>query len=261
VRSRQHAYIWLVILSPLLLLLGWEWAASNHWIQVAWYPAPSLLWKNFLMLAKNGELWKHTAATLKRLWWVFAISTGPGMAVGLLMGISPAVRAAIDPVITLVYPIPAVLFLPVFALLFGPGELSVIVTSSITSFVIVAVNTMAAVRGLDRHLLEAGRNFGATGWRLFAKVLLPGALPAAFTGVRVGLGMAVILLIATEMKGAQVGLGQFLWFSWGLLDVPATYVALLTVGVVGLAVTYGLEWAGRLLMPWQEDLLARKRGA
>lgn len=257
----QRLYAWLAVLSPVALLLAWEWAAGARWIRVAWYPAPSTLWQTFLFLARSGELWKHTAVTLTRLWWIFVLSTGPGLAAGLLMGLFPAVRAALDPVITLVYPVPAVLFLPVFALIFGPGELSVIVTSSLTSLIIVAVNTMAAVRGLDRHLLEAAHNYGARGWRLFAKVLLPGALPAAFTGVRVGLGMAVILLIATEMKGAQSGLGQFLWFSWGLLDVPGTYVTLGCVGLVGLAVTYGLEAAGRFLMPWQHELAIRKRGA
>ncbi len=259
--KQRRLYTWLAVLSPLVLLGVWEGAASAHLIRVAWYPAPSTIWRAFLYLARSGELWPHVAVTLTRLWWIFVLSTVPGITIGLLMGISPAMRAALDPVLSLVYPIPAVLFLPVFALIFGAGELAIVVTSSLTSLIIVAVNTMAAVRGVDRHLLEAGRNFGARGWRLFLKVLLPGALPAAFTGVRLGLGMAVILLIATEMKGAQQGLGQFMWFSWGLLDVPATYVALACVGVVGLVLTYGLDALGRLLMPWQQDQMARKRGA
>ena len=252
---------WVSVLSPIALLLLWELAAAERWIRVAFYPPPSALARPFWAMAQRGELWSHTSITLVRLFWTFLLAVVLGIGLGLLMGTSRTTRQALDPALTILYPIPAVLFFPILAIILGRGELALVLTGTITPLIIVAVSTMAAVRGIDRTLVEAGRNFGATGWRFFFKVLLPGVLPLAFVGARVGLGMAVILVIALEMVGAQRGLGYLLWSSWSILQVEVTYVALVCVGVLGLLATYGLDLLGRRLMPWQEEYLHRKGGA
>lgn len=257
---RHRAYRWLAVISPAVALVAWELAARTGILRPAFFPPPSAIGQEARALLAAGEIQRHTAVTLVRLGWVFLLATVPGFALGLAMGISREVRQALDPVLAVVYPIPAVLFLPVFAIALGPGDAAVVATSSITSFVIVAVSTMAAVRGLDRVLIEAAHVFGARGWRFFTRVLLPGALPVAFGGVRVALGMAVILLIATEMNGAQSGLGYYLWFKWSLLEVRPMYVALLITALIGLAATYGLDAAGRALMPWRDGAGPGARG-
>ena len=81
----------------------------------------------------------------------------------------------------------------------------------LTSFVQMTVSTMGGVLAVDRSILEAGKNYGATGWRLFRYVLLPAALPAIFTGMRIGVGLTLVLVVAVELTAAQEGLGAFLW--------------------------------------------------
>lgn len=256
-RASRH---WLALASVVATLTLWELASQQGWVRPAFFPPPSNLARAMVKLFGDGELWPHLRDTLVRLGWTFCLASLPGLVVGLLMGISREVRHALDPVLTVLYPIPAPLFFPILGLVLGRGEAAVIVTSSITAFIIIAVSTMAAVRGLDRAILEAGVNFGARGWRLLTRVLLPAALPGAFTGMRVGLGMSMIVLVAVEMVGADTGLGHLLWFSWSILQVEVTYVALFWVAVLGLLATYGLDFLGRLAMPWREELMARKRG-
>jgi ABC-type nitrate/sulfonate/bicarbonate transport system permease component len=106
--------------------------------------------------------------------------------------------------------------------------------------------------------LEAGRNYGATGWRLFLRVILPAALPYLFIGYRLALGVGFIVTVAVEMIAAKHGLGGFLWHSWQILRIEEMYVGLVLIGFLGMVVTYGLEALADRLMPWQVDLLRAK---
>ena len=99
---------------------------------------------------------------------------------------------------------------------------------------------MTGVQQIDRTVLEAAAHFGARGRRLFARVLLPGTLPFIFTGLRLGLGLALVVVIAVEMVSAQDGLGALLWLSWGLLKVEDMYVAIAAIAVLGGALTWAL---------------------
>mgnify|MGYP003694308957 CR=1 FL=1 len=116
----------------------------------------------------------------------------------------------------------------------GPAEAALVATSAMTSFFLVAYTTMTGVQQMDRTVLEAATHFGArAGGTLFAKVLLPGAMPFIFTGMRLGLGYALIVVIAVEMASAQQGLGALLWLSWGLLKVEDMYAALGAIARLG----------------------------
>jgi sulfonate transport system permease protein len=241
----------LPVLSVTLLLAGWEVSAHAGWIREAFFPRPSSLVGQFQLLLRDGTLGEHLAATVGRLFWAFVLAAVPGVAVGLAMGVWRAARETLDPLFALVYPIPSVLFLPLAAFVLGRGEPARVLTSAVTSFFLVAANTMAGVRQLDRGILEAGIHYGATGHKLFFKVLLPGALPWIFTGLRLGLGFALIVVVAVEMVGAERGLGALLWLSWQTLKVRDMYVTLLGIGFLGLLATYGLEHVRNWLLPWQ----------
>jgi ABC-type nitrate/sulfonate/bicarbonate transport system permease component len=114
------------------------------------------------------------------------------------------------------------------------------------------------VESLERTLLEAGRNYGATGWRLFLRVILPAALPRLFIGYRLALGIGLIVTVAVEMIAAEHGLGGFLWHSWQILRIEDMYVGFVLIAFLGVVVTYGLEALADRLMPWQTDLLRSK---
>lgn len=241
----------LSVVSVAALLILWEWAAGVGWLREAFFPRPSSVAAQFQVLARDGTLTTHLTATVSRVVWAFVAASLPGVALGLVMGVWRTARDALDPLFAFVYPIPSVLFLPLAAFVLGRGEPARVLTSAVTSFFLVVANTMTGVRQLDRGVLEAAVHYGATGHRLFFKVLLPGALPWIFTGLRLGLGFALIVVVAVEMVGAERGLGSLLWLSWQTLKVRDMYVTLLVIGFLGLLATYGLERLRERLLPWQ----------
>ena len=251
--ARWKQWLAAAALAAVLLLL-WEWGAGRGAIRAFFFPPPSRIWARFLLLAESGVLSRHTAATLMRVGAAFVLSGLPGIALGLLMGFSATVRHGLSPIISFVYPVPAVLLLPVAVSAFGRSEAALILTSAITPFFLVSLSTMSGVLRIEPTLLEAARNFGASGWRLFSKVLLPGALPFIFTGLRLGLGFSLIVVLAVEILLSPTGLGAYLWEMWELLRVENVYAALLVVAVIGLLSTYGLDWLGSRLLPWHTAL-------
>lgn len=249
------------LISLLVLLGGWEAAAATGLLREAFFPRPSVLGAQVVALVGDGTLLLHTRVTVGRLLAAFVLAAIPGIAVGLAMGVWRSCRAALDPLIAAVYPIPSVLYLPIAALVLGRGEGALVFTATVTSFFLIAINTMAGVRNLDRGLVEAAVHFGATGPRLFLKVLLPGTLPGILTGARLALGLSLIVVIAVEMVAAQEGLGALLWLSWQILKVRDMYASLLVIAALGLLSTYGLERLRARLLPWQATLSAPGRVA
>ncbi|MBI4591641.1 MAG: ABC transporter permease [Candidatus Rokubacteria bacterium] len=250
---------WIAVASPLLLLVGWEIASATGLLRAVFFPRPTTVAEHFLRLVVDGSLPHHGGVTVMRVAWTVLLATPPAVAVGLAMGISRRTREGLDPLFAVIYPIPSVLFLPLISFLLRSAEAALVVTGAITPFFLVAYTTMTGVQQLDRTVLEAATHYGARGWRLFLKVLLPGTLPFIFTGLRLGLGYALIVLIAVEMVSARDGLGALLWLSWGILKVEEMYAALVAIALLGAFLTWGLGLLRARLLPWVEDVAGTAR--
>jgi NitT/TauT family transport system permease protein len=244
----------LALASPVLLLVAWEIASAGELLRPAFFPRPSVLAVHAAGMVADGSLASHAAATLVRLAGAFLLAALPGVAVGLAMGLWRGVREGLDPLFALIYPIPSVLVLPLLSFLIRPQEVALALTAGFTSFFLVAYTTMAGVQHIDRVVLEAARHYGAHGTRLFLAVLLPGALPFVFTGLRLGLGYALIVTVAVEIVSGARGLGALLWLSWQILKVEDMYVALAAIAALGGGLTWLFGLAQRRLLPWARDL-------
>jgi ABC-type nitrate/sulfonate/bicarbonate transport system permease component len=110
------------------------------------------------------------------------------------------------------------------------------------------------VRQIDPLVVEAARHYGARGGRLFTAVLLPGALPYIFTGLRLGLGFALIVVVAVEIVNASRGLGALLWLSWQVLKVEDMYATFVVIALLGAVLSYGLAALRSRLLPWAQDV-------
>jgi NitT/TauT family transport system permease protein len=256
-RGRWLAEHWLTIGSPVALLLAWEVASANGLLREAFFPRPSTVLGHLRKLVADGTLPGHTLATLARIAWAFALAAVLGVAVGLGMGVWRRLREGLDPVFAVVYPIPSVLFLPLVSFLVPRGETALVVTTAVTSFFLIAFTTTHGVRQIDPLVVEAATHYGARGWRLFAAVLLPGALPFIFTGLRLGLGYALIVVIAVEIVSASRGLGALLWLSWQVLKVEDMYAAFVVIAALGAVLSYGLAALRARLLPWAQDVAER----
>ena len=175
---------WTVVVSPLVVLLLWETAVTGGLLSPKYLPPPSRLGPALFSLLGGGELWDHLVVTLGRLGVSFVLAVVPAVCLGLLVGMWRGLRLALEPILTAFYAIPKIALLPLVMLILGVGERSLVATCTLTGFLQMTVSTMGGVLAVERTVLEAGQNYGATGWKLFRYVLLPSALPDIFTGMR-----------------------------------------------------------------------------
>ena len=237
---------------PLSLLLAWELAARLALVSARYFPPPTSSAAALVRLAADGDLAAEALVTLTRLAIAFALAAGAGIPLGLLMGMIRPLRTALDPYLAALYPIPKIALLPLLLILMGVGEGAFVVTAAITAFFQIVISTIGGVQTVDPRLLDVGRNYGAQGVALFRKIVFPAALPAIFTGLRLGLGLALISIVAVEFITAKSGLGHMVYRYWQMLLTPEMFAAFALIGVLGLAVTRGLRvWQARALA-WTE---------
>ncbi len=175
----------------------------------------------------------------------------PALLLGIAMGLYRPVRAALEPLVAATYPIPKSAILPLILLVFGLGEASKIVMVALGMFYPVLINSMAGVMQIDRIYLDVGRNFGASRWQVFRTIALPGALPSIMVGIKLGVGMGLILIAISEMVGADSGLGYMIWNAWQILTVETMYVGLCAIAVLGFVFNLLLHEIERWILPWR----------
>ena len=237
--------------SPLALLLVWEGLAKAGIIDPRFFPAPSDIAVAFVRLAGSGELWDNLSASLGRLFWGYLLGGIPALLLGLAMGLYRPVRAIVDPLVAATYPIPKSAILPLVLLIFGLGEASKIVMVALGVFYPLIINTTAGVLAIERIYLDVGKNFGAGRWQTFVTIALPGAAPLIMAGVKLGVGLGLILIAIAEMVGAQDGIGYMIWNAWQLMTVDTMFVALVVIAVLGFVFSWALDELERWLLPWK----------
>ena len=251
--SRESVERAMNIVSPVFLLLVWEFFARAGLIDVRFFPAPSKIFQVMYTQMQNGMLEKHVWASLQRLFWGILFGGVPALMLGIAMGMYRTLRVIVEPVIMATYPIPKSAILPLILLIFGLGEASKIVMVATGVFYPILINAMAGVLEINKIYFDVGRNFGASRWQVFRTVALPGALPLIMTGVKLGVGLGLVLIAIAEMVGAKSGLGYMIWNAWEILSVETMYVGLICIAVLGLVFTLLLNELERLIVPWKSS--------
>src|SRR5574341_968521 len=238
------------ILSPIVFLLIWEGVVRIGGVNELIIPALASVLRTMIHLTVDSRLTWAVAVSLNRVLQGFIFGSLLGIAVGLLVGWFRAVADAVDPLVAATYPIPKSALFPLFILWFGLGETSKVITIMIGVLFLVLINTVTGVKAIDPVLLKAARDLGANRRQIFAKVVIPGALPNIFTGLRLGAGMALILVFITEIEATKAGLGFMLWESFQLLETKDVFAGVVTFGLLGVASTWLLQWLERVGCPW-----------
>jgi ABC-type nitrate/sulfonate/bicarbonate transport system permease component len=244
----------LSIASPLGLLLAWELAAETGSIDVRFFPAPSAIILKLIEMTRSGELTENVLISLQRIVLGFLLGGVPAIVIGIAMGIWRPIRALVDPLIVATYPIPKSSLLPLILLIFGLGEMSKVMMVAIGVFYPMAINATAGVLQINQIYLDVGKSFKASPWDTFRTIALPGALPFIMTGVKLGAGLALILIAVAEMVGAKSGIGYMIWSAWETFAVAKMYVGLFVIALIGFAISLLLNEIERWVIRWKADV-------
>ena len=239
------------LVATLVVLGAWELLSRTGVLNPLYFPPPTLVLATLAGLAAGG-LAGHAAATLGRLAVAFAAAALVGIPLGLAMGLVRPLRLVVDPYVAALYPLPKIALLPLLMIILGVGEPAFVLTGALTAFFQIVLNTYGGVTQIDPRLLDVGHNYGARGLALFRRIVLPAALPSILTGLRLGLGLALITTIAVEFTAARSGLGHLVFRSWQTLATAEMFATFFVVGLIGLAFTRGLLHLQRRLLAWQQ---------
>lgn len=284
VRYKKAYDRFLAIGFPVTILVAWELIVGAEILNPRWFPPPSRILEGIWELTVEydrfnrssliGRPWlipeqfaaegfdgvrdlfneSHVFATLMRVFIGFLLGAIPGIVIGMAMGINQTIRTMLDTTLSAVYVLPKIAIFPIMMLIFPDpfGEGPKIAVIAISAFFLVAINTMTGVRDIDPVYIQAGKNYGANRWQMFRHVIFPAALPVIFSGLRLALGTGLIVIVAIEFVRAKIGVGYVILYHWEILSTEKMYAGLLVTMILGVLLTYGLQWIERRIMPWRQ---------
>jgi taurine transport system permease protein len=199
----------------------------------------------------NGLLFQHVLRSVVLVTMGFVVASVLGVSLGLVMGASRTVEAIANPVFLLLRPIPPLAWIPLAIVWLGLGDAAKMMVIFFAAFVPSVINSYAGVRQIEKPIFEAAAMLDVTGWRYCCQVLIPGALPSIFTGLRLSLQASWTTLVAAELVGAVAGLGVILNQASQDIYPAMIVIGMISVAVCGWLMTLGLGWLERLAMPWK----------
>lgn len=250
IRAVQRSVLLRKLMPVIVFLLLWEIFVRVFHIPTYILPSVSSILIRLGDLLITGELIKHTLLTVFRSVVGILIAVFIGVGIGFLMAWYSRIGEALDYLVSATYAIPKVAIIPLLVVWLGVEETPKLAISVIGAVYPILLNTIAGVRSVETILIKAARDFRANDWQLFKEVILPGALPMFFAGLKIGAGVAFILVVAAEMMVANVGLGYIIASSSSILAIDAVFAGLLVLGILGTFVFVIVDLAERLIIPW-----------
>jgi sulfonate transport system permease protein len=218
---------------PIALLCLWQWSSSAGLLPARFLPSPRTVVTSFLELSASGELWMHVRVSTLRAFAGFVVGGGLGLALGLLTGSFRWAETLFDTTLQMIRNIPALALIPLVILWFGIDESAKLFLVSLGVFFPVYINTFHGIQSVDRGLLEMGRTYGLSGWRLYREIILPGALPSILVGVRFALGFMWVMLIVAETISARSGIGYMTMNAREFMQTDVMVVGILLYALLG----------------------------
>ena len=245
---------------PFVILIAWEAVTAAGWVSSASLPSPTAVvfaWWEWIFGPRNALAWYsgtwglYVLMSVERVAAGFAIASVTGVALGVLIGWYSVIEELCDGLINFLRAVPMTAWVPFAVFIFGIHESAAIFLIAFGSFFPIVVNAAAGARQTPRILIRAARMLGTPPRKLLVRVVLPASLPAIFTGLRVGLGLAWVLVIVAEMLAVQGGLGYALWSAYQFSRLDLILAAIASVGGLGLAADRLISLLAQRVLRWQ----------
>jgi ABC-type nitrate/sulfonate/bicarbonate transport system permease component len=247
-RSRRKT--WLVrLISIVVVLAAWEFFGRQ--INPLFMSYPSAIIKAGIQLASSGELATALASSLRTLLSGFVIASAIGMSLGLVIGRYQFADAATDWLVNALYATPLIATIPLVILWFGLGDEAKLFIVTLTAVFPVLINTASGVRNVPRGLIDVGAAFAANEWQIFTKIIFPAVLPYIMTGLRLGIGRAIIGMVAAEFFTSITGLGALIVKYGNQYDTAAMFVPILILMLLGVGLTALVRRIEEMFAPWR----------
>ena len=235
---------------PLICLLLWQGTVDAGWINAHVLPPPRELYETLIEQFQHGALWQHILVSSLRVLLGFFIGAGLAILIGVAVGLSRQVEAFIDPSFQALRAIPSLAWVPLLLLWLGIDEPPKITLIAIGAFFPVYLNVISGIKHVDRKLVEVGEIYGLTRYRLVTRIFIPASLPSLFTGLRTGLSLAWMFLVAAELIAATKGLGYLLTDGRETGRADLVMIAIIILAVLGKISDGGLQWLERRSLRW-----------
>lgn len=251
----SYEVIWMGSIIPILLLIVWEVLSRLGYFPAYLLPAPTTVVSTIINLAKDGSLWGHIGITLYRVFAGFFLGTAAALILGGLVGLYRKAELLFDPLIQAFRAIPSLAWVPLFILWMGIGEVSKITMISVGVFFPVYLNTISGIAGVDRKLIEVGKMNRLSTFQLVRRIILPASLPSFLTGLRSGLGLGWMFVVAAELMGASQGLGYLLIAGQNTLSPETILASILLFAFIGKGTDWVLKKLESRTLHWQDRIV------
>ena len=248
---RARASSLLAVASLAALMAAWEAAGIAGWLDPVILPRPSLIFDTLATLVRSGDVLGPLAHTMGLFAAGYGIACLIGILLGTAMGTSPLVYGLFEPLVELVRPIPKPALVPALFLFIGIGKATMITVVVLAAVFPVLISTVQGVRNLDPVLLETARTLQVSPGRRILRVVLPGALPMILSGMRISLGLGLVLVILAEMLAGQSGLGFVILDAQRSFQIRDMFAWIFLLALLGGGLAIAFDAAEKRLVPWR----------
>lgn len=235
----------------LAILVAWESASRLELVDPVSLPPVTKVFHAWYDAIIGGDIPKQLLPSLERIFAGFALAVAVAVPVGLVMGSSRFAHRLLEPVTEFIRPIPSSAYIPVAILFFGIGDQMKIFVIFLACIFPVLLNTHGGVRSVDPVLVDTGRTFGVPRLKALRQIVLPASLPSILTGMRISLGIALIVAVVAEMISGNSGIGYYILDMQRIFRVPEMFAGILTLGVIGYLLNFFFLQIERYVLRWR----------
>src|SRR5690625_693165 len=239
---------------PIILLVSWELLSRLGVFPAYQLPAPTTILETIRDMASDGTLWSHIGVTTYRVFAGFFIGTVVAVILGSLVGFYKKAEQLFDPMIQAFRSIPSLAWVPLFILWMGIGEPSKVTMIALGVFFPVYLNIVSGIINVDRKLIEVGKIYRLNTFQLVYRIILPAALPSFLVGLRSGLGLGWMFVVAAELMGASQGLGYLLVLGQNTLSPETILASIILFALIGKLSDWVLKVIEKRALHWQDSL-------
>ncbi|MDE3112608.1 MAG: ABC transporter permease [Chloroflexota bacterium] len=252
---KEHETVVIGATAVIVFFIAWEGIAAARIMSRLFFPGPVDVWQAFGDWYQSGELGIDITTSAQEFLTGYILAALVAIPLGLIIGWYGRIRAALDPFITFFYATPRIVLLPLLIIWLGIGIESKVAVVFLGAFFAMVINTTAGVRSLDTSLLRVARSFGAKDLTIFRTIALPGSVPFILTGLRLGIGHALVGVVVGEYVAAQHGVGRMMAIAGNTFQSDKVFAGLIIIALAGLILTYILQRLEHHFDAWRPQQL------